>query len=107
MKKKSFIIPLREKRVKKNNNHVFPSKVCFDTFSEKRKENDLYLNYMLLGGPAEKPISSYNFTDITKFIILFHLQWLGAERHTGFANFWKIKIWEANQFFFQKNAFFV
>ena len=33
---------------------------------------------MILGGPAENPPSP---TDITKFIILFHLQWLGAELH--------------------------
>ena len=55
MKKKSFIIHLREKCVKqKNNKYELPSKVCFKTFSEKRKENKLHRKYTLLGGPAEK-----------------------------------------------------
>ena len=100
-KKKNYYSPERKTCLTKNNKHVFPSKVCFNTFSEKRKENELHGRYMLLGGPAENRGSSYNFTNITKLMILFHLQWLGRSRasHTSFANFWKIKIWEANQFF--------
>ena len=38
----------------KNNKHEFPSKVCFETFSEKCKENELRRKYMLLGGSADK-----------------------------------------------------
>ena len=34
---------------------MFPSKVSFKTFSEKRKENELHRKYTLLGGPAENP----------------------------------------------------
>ena len=49
---------------------MFPPKVCFETLSEKRKENELHRKYMLLGGPAENLL-----------MILFHLQWLGAECH--------------------------
>ena len=49
--KKSFIIHLRENVLNKKNKHVFPSNVCFETFSEKRKENELHTKYMLLGGP--------------------------------------------------------
>ena len=32
--------------------HVVPNIVCFETFSEKRKENELQRKYMLFGGPA-------------------------------------------------------
>ena len=42
MKKKSFIIHLREKRVEKNSKHEFQSKVCFATFSEKLQENEFH-----------------------------------------------------------------
>ena len=32
---------------------MFPSKFCFETFSDKRKENELHRKYTILGGPAE------------------------------------------------------
>ena len=32
---------------------MFPSKVYFQTFSEKRKENEFHRKDTLLGGPAE------------------------------------------------------
>ena len=39
---------MREKRIKqKNNKHEFPSKVCFETFTEKHKENELHIKYTL------------------------------------------------------------
>ena len=38
--------------------HEVSNIVCFKTFSEKRKENDLNRKYMFLGGPAEKLSSS-------------------------------------------------
>ena len=47
----------------KNNNHVFTSKVCFQTFSAKRKENEMHRKYTLLGVAFRR--ISYNFTDIT------------------------------------------
>ena len=81
--KKNHLLFIWEKNVlhTKNYKHEFPSKVCFETFSEKRKENELHRKYTLFRGFCRKAIFSYNFTDITKFMILFHLQWPGAERH--------------------------
>ena len=32
--------------------HAVLNIVCFETFSEKRKENELRRKYMLFGGPA-------------------------------------------------------
>ena len=52
---------------------------CFKTFSVNRKNNYLHRKYRLLGGPGEN-LSSPNLTDRTKFMILFHLQTLGAGR---------------------------
>ena len=51
--------------------HAVLNIVCFETFSEKHKENELHRKYTPLGGPAGN-ISSYNFIDETNFI-LFHL----------------------------------
>ena len=66
--------------------------VCLKTFSVKRKEYDLHRQYTFLGRISRKCIFSYNFTARTKFMILFHLQRLGAQRcNPRFFNFWKIK----------------
>ena len=32
--------------------HAFLNIVCFETFSEKRKENELHRKHTLFGGPA-------------------------------------------------------
>ena len=81
--------------------HVVLNIVCFETFSEKRKENELHRKYTLFGGSCRKPISSHNFIDKTNLMILFHLPWLGAQHHRPvFSNFWIINIWEANELFF-------
>ena len=48
-----------------NNKHLLKYKVLFETFFEKRKENDLYRKYMHFGGSAKNPSSLY-FADITK-----------------------------------------
>ena len=75
MKKKNMLNTfLREKRVKQKiirmrSHPKFVSRL----FLKKRKENELHRKYMLFGGPAEN-LSSYNFADITKVMILFHLQ---------------------------------
>ena len=54
-------------------------------------------------GSCRKAIFSYNFTDIKKLMILFHLQTQAAERHIpSFLNFWKIKILRNQIFFFKK-----
>ena len=46
----------------------------------------------ILLGVCRKIFFLYNFTDIIKFIILFHLQRLGAHNKVSrFSNFWKIK----------------
>ena len=53
--------------------------------------------------PFEKCIFFYNFTDITKFMVLFHLQRLGAENKVScFSNVWKMKCRKRFCFFFFK-----
>ena len=52
--------------------------VCFETFSVKLKENHLLRKYKIFGGPDENLSSP---THRTQFMIVFHLQSLGAERH--------------------------
>ena len=48
----------------------------------------------LLGGPAENE-SSPIISDTTKFMILIHLQTLGAGRHIqSFLNFWILNFWK-------------
>ena len=75
--------------------------VCFQTFSVKRKENDLHKNIRFQGA-CEKCIFSYNFTDRTKFMFLFHLQRLGAQRRDSrFFQFSKNKM-QKKIFFFSK-----
>ena len=37
--------------------------VCLETFSEKRKENELHRNYTLFGGPAQN-LSSPTISEI-------------------------------------------
>ena len=65
--------------------------LCFFCKSVKHKENDLHTNIGFLGS-CRKSIF-YNFTEKTKFMIVFHLQSLAAERHRQhFLNFWKIKF---------------
>ena len=88
MGKKKFTIHLIEKRSKQKNVYpVVSNIVCFFTFSVKRKENYLQKIY-IFAGPCGKCIFSYNFTDITKLMILFYLQRLGAEcKVPGFLNF--------------------
>ena len=50
-------------------------------FRKTRKENDLVLKYRLLGGRAENA-SSPTISQIEQnFMILFHLQTLGAGGH--------------------------
>ena len=74
--------------------------VCFQTFSVKRKENDLHRKYFLGRGPCEKCIFSFNFTDRTKLMILFHLQRLGADHKVfHFLNFLKMKCRKRFDFF--------
>ena len=69
----------------KNMYHEVSNIVCFWTFSVKHIENDLHRKYSFFGrGPCGKYILFYNFTDITKFMILFHLQRLLAKRHVQF-----------------------
>ena len=63
MKKKKNYSPQKKRVKQKNNKHEFPSKVCFETFSEKREENELHRKYMLLGGPVEK-LSSHTISQI-------------------------------------------
>ena len=79
--------------------HAVLNIVCFNTFSEKHKENELHRKYTFWGS-CRKPISSYNFTDKTKFydFILFTMTRRTAS-HTIFLNFWIINIWEANEIF--------
>ena len=64
--------------------HVVLNIVCFETFSEKRKENKLHRKYMLFWGcwydKYQQPISSHNFTDTTNLIILFHLPWFTMKK---------------------------
>ena len=48
-----FYLSERKKELNKSNKHVFKSKACFETFSEKCKENDLHREYRPFGGPAE------------------------------------------------------
>ena len=80
--------------------------VCFETFSEKRKENELHGKHTLFG-VLQETISSYNFTDLTKFMILFHLPWLGAKSKILVCEFLKNKNFKRKlNFFLQKNAFF-
>ena len=64
---------------KMNMHHEVSHRVCFLTFSVKRKENDLQRKYTFWGALG-KCIFSYNFTDGTKFMILFHVQRVGTER---------------------------
>ena len=75
----------------------------------KCKENELHRKYMFFGGGVlQETYLSYiqqQFHRYNKIYGLFHLPWLGAS-HTGFANFWKLKIWEANQKFFSTNYIF-
>ena len=54
MKKNHLLFNWEKNVLDKNNKHEFPSKVCFETFSEKCKENELHIKYMFLGGSAEK-----------------------------------------------------
>ena len=35
--------------------HALLNIVCFETFSEKRKENEFHRKYTLFGGPAGNP----------------------------------------------------
>ena len=58
--------------------HEVSEIVCFWTFSVKRKEM-IFIENMFFGRPCGKCIFTYNFIDKTKFMILFHLQRLGAE----------------------------
>ena len=41
----------------------------------------IYIENIRFGGPSRKMDVFYNFTDITKFMILFHLQRPAAEGH--------------------------
>ena len=50
--------------------HAVLNIVCFETFSEKRKENELHRKYTLLG--VYTPPTQKNFTDKTNLMILFH-----------------------------------
>ena len=51
----------------------------------------MHRKYTFLGGPAENA-SSPTILDRIKFMILFHLQRLGAQRSDSrFFNFWEIK----------------
>ena len=89
-----FIIHMREKCSKQKICSMRSHKVTYGLFLEffvKRKENDLQRNYRLFGSPAEN-LFSYNFTDGTKLVIVFHLQRLGPEHHRRFLNFCKLKF---------------
>ena len=95
--KKIFIIHLREKCFK----HKIISMSCQQMFVSR-----LFWHRTLWGpggprrlgprtfrGSCRKCIFAYNFTDRTKFRILFHLQTLGAGRHIpNFFNFRIIKF---------------
>ena len=53
-------------------------------------------------GVCRKCIFSFNFTDRTKFMILFHLQRLGSQRRElRCFNFWKIKCRKKVYIFFK------
>ena len=70
-KKKSFIIKLREKRVKQK--IIITScysKVVYRLFLKKCKENELHRKYMLFGGPPENqsPLEFHRHNKIYDFI---------------------------------------
>ena len=79
--KKKILIHLREKRIKQKIISTCSHPKFVLRFFLKNVKKTNCLKYTLLWGSCRKPISSYNFTDIIKLTILFHLQWLGAERH--------------------------
>ena len=91
----------------KNNKCVFPSKVCFETLKNVKETKRIAWKIYAFRGSCRKPISC-NFTDISKFMILFHLPWLGEQSITyWFANFWKIKIEKQINFFSSKKLIFL
>ena len=51
--------------------HVVLNIVCFETFSEKHKENEIHRKYTPFG-VLQETIFSHNFTDKTN-LILYHL----------------------------------
>ena len=58
-------------------------------------------NMGVFEGSCRKYIFSYNFTDRTKLMILFHLPSLGVECHRpSFLNHWKMKFEKIFDFFF-------
>ena len=104
--KKNYLLFTWEKNVLKTiismSSHP---KFVLRLFLKNIKKTNCKENIRFLGGSCRKCI--YNFTDITKWLILFHLQTVGAGRHiSSFLNFWKIKIWEANQNIFLKKSHF-
>ena len=78
MKKKSFIIHLREARVEKKivSTSSHPKFVLRLFLKNVMKTN--FMEIYAFRGSCRRAIFSYNFTDITKLMILFHLQTLGA-----------------------------
>ena len=113
--KKIFIIHLREKHIKQkiismcSQSHP-NSKICFETYSEKHEENKLHRKYTFLWGPAGCSLLLLQFQRHNKiyvfisFAMTMRLSRSSASlSHTDFVNFWKIKIWEENLFFFKSN----
>ena len=83
--RKSFNIYVREKCSKQNIciMHAVLNIVSSRLFLRKVKKTFSEKIYTFLGS-CKKPISSHNFTDKTNLMILFHLQWLGAQLHIPF-----------------------
>ena len=60
--------------------------IFLDFFCKTKKM--IYIGYIRFLGALQKNVLVLHFTDITKVIILFHLQRLGAERHkASFLNY--------------------
>ena len=104
--KKLFIIHLREKRVKQkiistSSHPKFVSRL----FLKNVKTTNCIENISFYGVLKNYlPLQFHRDNKIYDFISFTMTR--SRASHTGFVNFWKIKIWEANQFFFQKIKFF-
>ena len=85
--------------------HEVSNIVCFQTFSVKCKGKQFAQKIYVFQGPCGKMHLFYNFTDITKFMILFYLQRLGAEHH--FFKSLKIKFRKTVTFFCCKFYVFI
>ena len=90
-KKKLFIINLREKHYKQQYvSYGLKHRLFLDFFHKTKRK--WFAQKICFLGALQKNELIYNFTDIIKYIFLFHLWMLGTQlKISHFLNFWKIK----------------